>query len=354
MTRWLFVLLLMCGTAWAQENAVDRARTLARAGQHREAIRLLEQHIAAAPNDVDALTLYGTVLSWEHDFERARRVLTTVLLLDPSNRDAREALARVETWSRSPRAEGRGPSAEATVGGTYDNFEESDAWREAELAIKKVWAPRHPEPAQRGEGSPPPRSFASLRMTWPAAAVLRLAHATRFDLDDDQVELEAYPRFGAETYAYLSGGYSPHARLYPRSRFGAELYQAFGSGFEGSAGYRRLNFTDAANVYTASLSKYAGNWLFTVRGYRSGGADSIQGLVRRYLRVEGDYAGVRLGKGSTRDDIRSVTDIEALDSIDGALEARLTLRGAWFMQGRIGAGRRPRHAGGTLLLGRRF
>jgi YaiO family outer membrane protein len=316
--------VLICSAVYADD--VSHARQLAVGGHRHEALQILEQRIAAAPNDVDALTLYGIVLSWDGDFDRARRALNWTLLRDPKNQDARDALTRIERWSKQRRPAGN----EVTFGATYDDFEDSDPWHEAELNVKK------------------------------SIVVFRAAHARRFGLNDDQLEVELYPRLRDKAYAYFNAGYSPHARLYPRSRFGAEFFQGFGPGLEASLGYRRLNFSSAANIYTGSLSKYAGDWLFTLRGYRSEDAHSLQGMIRRYLGDADHYVGLRIGKGSTRDEIRSITDLAVLDSFDATAEARFGLRGPWLMHIRAGAGRQrqanrhQRHTTGAALLGIRF
>ncbi len=324
----ILAVFLISGSAFAQD--VDRARQLATAGQRREALQILEQRIAVAPNDIDAMTLYGRVLSWDGDFPRARRALQWALLHDPENRDAREALARVEQWSvRQPVVRN-----EVMFGGTYDDIQDSDAWREAEIGVKS-----------------------NLRF---GAAVLRGAHARRFDLNDDQLGIELYPRVGAKGYLYLDAGYSPHARLYPRSRYGFEFFQGFGPGLEASLGYRRLNFATAANIYTGSLSKYERDWLFTARGYHSDQTNSFQVMARRYLGSADRYVGLHVGKGSTREEIRSITDLAALDSLDAAADARFGIAAPWFLQLRAGAGRERlpnghrRHATATALLGLHF
>lgn len=313
----LIVFLLLAPRAFAQEEPVQKARQLAIAGHRDEAVQILRERLAIAPHDVDALTLYGIVLSWDGEIVQARRVLLWTLLHDPRNQDAVEALARVERWVA---LRARVTRNEVVFGLTYDDFEKSDPWREAEVSVKH------------------------------RIAVIRVAHARRFSGDDDQLNVELYPKFGEKGYVYLDAGYSPHARLYPRSRFGAELFQGFGSGFEASAGYRRLNFPEAANLYTASLSKYYRDWLFTVRGYRSEETTSLQGVIRRYLGES--WVGVRIGKGSSRDDIRSLADIQAFETIDGTAEGYFVLRKPWTVQLRAGGGRR--HAVSSLLLGIRY
>lgn len=309
--------------AFLHAQDVQSARQLAIAGHRSEALQMLEQRLASNPNDIDAMTLYGIVLSWDGDYPRARRALNWVLLRDPANNDAREALARIEQWSAHPATRRN----EVTVGGTYDDIRDSDAWREAEVAIKSN--------PQLG------------------AVLVRATHARRFGLNDDQAGIEAYPKLGTKRYAYLDAGYSPHARLYPRSRFGLELFQGFGAGLEASLGYRRLNFASAANIYTGSLSKYAGDWLFTARGYHSAETNSWQLMARRYFGTPDRWVALRIGKGSTRDEIRSAADLAALRSKDAAIETRFDVASPWFLQLRAGAGH-PRHTTGTALLGVRW
>ncbi|HSP14052.1 MAG TPA: YaiO family outer membrane beta-barrel protein [Thermoanaerobaculia bacterium] len=316
-TAGVVLCLLLAPSAFAQEDPVQKARQLATAGHRDQAIEILRERLTVAPHDVDALTLYGIVLSWDGQLVPARRVLLWTLLHDPNNRDAEEALERIGRWSG---ARPRASKNEVAIGGTYDDFTKSDPFREGEVTVNRN------------------------------IAVIRLAHARRFSLDDDQIDVELYPKIGAKGYAYLDAGYSPHARLYPRSRFGAELFQGFGAGFEASAGYRRLNFADTANIYTASLSKYYRDWLFTARAYRSDSTTSMQGLIRRYLGES--WIGIRVGKGSTRDDIRTLADIQAFETIDAIAESYLVLRRPWTLQIRAGGGRR--HAVSSLLLGIRY
>jgi YaiO family outer membrane protein len=179
-------------------------------------------------------------------------------------------------------------------------------------------------------------------------------------LDDQQFELNWYPHFAGRRYVYLDAAYSPHALLYPRTRYGLELFQSFGTGWEASLGYRRLNFAAAADIYTGSVSKYMGDWLFTLRDYRSAKTNSFQGTGRRYFGGKGNYAGLRLGRGATREDIRSVTDIEVVDTFYAIGEARMAIGGPAFLQIRAGSGRQRlptesrRHTSGGVLLGMRF
>lgn len=317
--------ILMAMTVAAQTaDPVAQARQLATAGHRAEAIHVLEQQLASHPDDIDARTLLGIVLSWDHQYDRARRELQLVLMRDPNNADARQALDRIEVWSRATKA---APQPEVMIGGNYDDYLGSDAWREA-FALVKL----------------------DNRV---APLVLRGAHAKRFGLNDSQFDAELYPKFGPRTYAYLAAGFSPNADLYPRSRFGAELFHGFAAGWEASAGARRLNFADAVNVYTASLSKYAGNWLFTARGYDARASKAGFLMARYYFGAAGQYVGLRAGRGSTRDDIRSASDLASLSFDELAGETRLLFGRRWLVEARAGVASSSRKSA-SLAFGARF
>lgn len=299
----VFFLLLQTVPAGAATDPVAYARQLATSGRYPEAILMLEQRLAAQPDDIDARTLLGIVLSWDRQYGRAREELRRVLAKDPKNSDARQALARVELWSRHTETR-----SELMIGGNYDDYGQSDPFREAFLSLKL-----------------------NNRV---APIVLRAARAKRFGRNDWQFDAEAYPRFGARTYAYLAAGYSPDGVLYPDSHYGAELFQGFAKGWEASAGARRLNFAKGVSVYTASLGKYVGNWLLDARGYDAGGTKSGLLMARYYFGEGGQYAGLRVGRGSTRDEIRTASDLASLSKWEIAAETRLMLRQRWLLEAR--------------------
>ena len=178
----------------------------------------------------------------------------------------------------------------------------------------------------------------SVRRATPAGSIIvRGSRAERFDLSDDQFEVEMYPRFGAGTSAYLSAGWAPDQRLYPEYRYAADLFQALGAGFEGSLGFRRLVFSAKTDIYVATLNKYVGNWLLTSRLFyvpdRTGATSrSYHGALRRYFGADGtSYVGARYSHGSAREEVRNVNDFEVLRSntvageVSTALGPRLRL-----------------------------
>lgn len=186
------------------------------------------------------------------------------------------------------------------------------------------------------------------------ALIVRASHASYVDADDEQFEIEAYPKLGASSYLYLAGAASTESVLYPEWRAGAEYYRSFRGGFEASAGYRRLEFADPVDLATVSLGKYAGNWLIQGRVYRTEDDASWQALARRYLSDDGSYVGLRAGLG--RDEIRSGSDLEAFDSTEVVAEAFVITRERWTLRGRAGATRIGDEPGftGAFAIGRRF
>jgi YaiO family outer membrane protein len=71
-----------------------------------------------------------------------------------------------------------------------------------------------------------------------------------------------------------------------------DLYQSLGAGLEVSAGYRRLAFASVTDMYSASLTHYAGNWMTAVRvslvpSIDGAGSTAGSGELRRYFGATG-------------------------------------------------------------------
>ena len=355
----LAVTLLVGSTLAAQplpapipEDAVSDARELAFSGQRDDAFRLLEAHLDGDPDDTEARTLYGTVLSWEGRYDEARAQLQSVLDRNPTHGDALPALANVELWSDHPeRAESLTAhglithpassslyitraralwnlSREKDALEAVDRALVVDAGNETALRLRR--ALRDTQRYWRAniafgfDGFSDDRAawaetrYSMTRQTRLGSVTGRLYRAERFGTADHQVEIDAYPRFREGTYAYVSGAFAPTPSLFPEYRFAGDVYQSLGAGFEASVGYRRMQFTDAVNIYVGSLTKYRGSWMLTGRMFLTPGllgtSKSIHGIARRYWSDGVGYVGVRYGRGAYRDEVRSRNDIQLLSS----------------------------------------
>jgi YaiO family outer membrane protein len=291
------------------DQQFKEAQTKAFAGQYTDARVLLQNIISQKPAYTDATILLGRTYAWEKKFPEARKEIEKVLAVDADNQDALNAMIDIGLWSENPDEAIR----YADIGlGYYPNSEDF-LLKKAKALIQKedpegaavelnrllTINPSHEEALRllASLKKSALNNFVALRYylalfdpsskPWHLASaeygkifrrvtiIGRINYANRPSLFDEyaggvQSEIDAYPILGKGTYAYLNAGYSDAILFFPRTRFGAELFQKLPRGFEVSAGARFLNFPDLNIVlYTASLSKYYRDFLFTLRGYAS-------------------------------------------------------------------------------------
>jgi len=305
-------------------DVVSRARALAIQGQHAAALELLSQRLADNPEDSDARVLRGTVLSWDKNYDDARIELERVLAQHPGHADALEALINVELWSDhydrvetlSDEALKKNPNNTTLLLSRAQALKGLHKDHEAALALEHLLAvdPSDAHAAHLLEG------LHDGRRLW---------------------EVEAYPRIRPGTYGYVEAGLSPDATFYPHYRAGGEIYQNLTHGFEGSAGYRWLDFSTAVNIFTGSITKYQGNWMFTGRIYSTpdsaGTSNALQFLTRRYFGDGGNYLGVRYGWGSSVVETPSLLATQVLSSSNYYGEANWAIKRRWTMNIKGGA-----------------
>lgn len=309
----LFTLLV--ASPVAAQDVLSRAR---QAPTRADGLAILETHLAATPADVDARTLYGLMLSWDGRYDEARRELSRVLAEAPEYTDARVGLMHVEWWSGN----------HAAARAESDRILSRDPGNApARLVRQRLDAADRPWTAGVAVVVD---AFSDDRSTWhevlatvsrqtaAGAIVARAARAGRFDLEDEQFEIEFYPVLRQGTYALVAAGVSPDHILYPRHRLALEVYQSLGAGFEISAGYRRLAFDETVDIFGGSISKYAGPWLLSLRVNQVDAADketSAHVTARRYFGGDGtSYAGVGYSRGLSRLEIRGAGDLSAADT----------------------------------------
>ena len=362
------------------DDVVSDARRLARNGQRKVARELLEKRLQDSPGDTDARTLYGTVLSWDANYDEARKQLQQVLMESPDNGDARQALASVELWTGHPAqaADLLRPVLRERPNDTDLLYTDARILIELKRPKDAAAVLRHLlelEPGNRDgqrllEGLDTPalawegaieeyydkysdgigdrfESQVSLKRLLPIGSVIgRFDNAHAFGLDSNQIEADFYPGIRKGTYAYLNIGFSPDRQLYPRYRLGSDIFQTLGDGFEGTVGYRRLAFASPVNIYTAALSKYEKNWLFTARGYFTPNigdtSESVQLIARKYLSDSTTYVQFRYGHGATPVEVNNLVDVSLLNSntFDAALH--LLLHGRWLIDSEFGYSREDR------------
>jgi len=386
----LMVLLGPLGTLSATaDDEVSRARALAFSGsQHRaEALSLLQTRLAKVPDDGDALTLYGTILSWEGRYDEGRQALQKVLDRNPDHSDALPAMLNLELWSDHPakaeelaraglqrhpdnasllvflaRAQ-RNQNHERESAKTLDEVLKVDPSNQEAREMRR----RMVSQARKWEASydftydwfssvfdSQKESTLSLRgPTRIGSAIGRLARADRFGDHSYQLSGELYPHIRRGTYAFLTVGGSPDAVLYPQHFVGADLYQSAGHGFEASAGYRRLQFSDDVNIFTAALYKYYGNWLYSGRLYLTpddlGVSKTGVFAARRFFGDEGihDYLEFRFSYGASKALATTTLDLISLNSTRYTIDYDKRI-GNWDAEIKLGAGSEDQQFGGKV------
>jgi YaiO family outer membrane protein len=301
-------------------DALASARSAIADGRRPDALAVLSAHLIGAPRDVDARLLYGAILSWEGRYDEARRELQQVLVQTPDYGDARVALMNVEWWSG--RTQEARDVADAILARDPGNTQ-ARVLRERLDAATRPWSASVSYAQDRFNGGRLPwheYAVSLSRLTPRGSVIVRTSEARRFGLDDRLVEAEFYPRLRTGTYAFVGIGGAPGASLYPSHRLAFDLYQSVGAGVELSGGMRRLAFATPTMIYVGTVSKYVGSWMLSGRVFHVPGegdldSTSVHAGFRRYIRGDGaSYLGVAFSRGSSREEIRNVSDLTTLDS----------------------------------------
>jgi len=364
--------------ASSAEEAIKKARELSAAKHRDQAIHVLEDFLEQR-EDGDVRLVLGLVLSWNGEYGRARRELKAVLLEHPDYTDAARALANVELWSDHPDAaeeltnhflerepDDRGLMVQRVralralkrrreafeviakilqvAPGDKETLDLREGLREEEQAWKALFTQSN---TWFSDGFSPwsEQSLSLKRGSNAGSTIFRVSRAHQFGLTSDQLEIDSYPHLWKSAYAYVNAGYSPDHNLYPTFRFGSDVYQSLGRGWETSGGFRRLIFSSTRiTVYTGLLGRYHRSWYFSGRTFlvpdQAGPSRSIQLLARHYFGFE-RYLSFRYGTGASPFEVRSLNEVGILNSQTFASDANWFV-GKWSMSVSAGWAREDR------------
>lgn len=317
------------------DHAFERARELAFDGQREEARALCDAILEISPDYHGVRILKARTYSWDGEYAAARRELRYVIDRSPQHKDAFSALIDTELWSENynealeaaRQATGYHSLDEALLLKLATVYNTLDRQNEAINVLNQIKSinPSNKDAAgfRRSiqassqnyifTASFTNDSFSEVFDAWntgymqlsrstPIGSVIgRLNLANRFGSTGIQPEIDFYPSIAAGWYGYLNFGITSSG-IFPSTRYGAEIYHRLPWGLEASLGMRHLRFT-ASNVtiFTGSLTKYYGNWMFTGRPYVTpsdvGFSRSVSLLARRYFRDADNYVTLRGGFG---------------------------------------------------------
>lgn len=378
-TMWLMFMLCLSPAATAQDTlTVDEQYAKARQiafndGNYEKARSFAYRALEKSPNYHGIRIFVANLYAWEEQYPKARQELQYILEKDPDNRRALLAIVKIESWAgRYPKALDwvdkalthypgdedfmldkasvqknmeNYKGAKSTYRATIDQHSSQKA-REALKAIRQeqmkysaTLSYRH----DRFNEIFDPWNFWEFqlgRQTKYGSVIGRVQYANRFSSNGVQFNLDAYPTLFKGLYAYVSGGYS-EASIYPDYRFGFSLYKSLPYALELEGGIRYLDFSSSqTTIYTISLSKYLGSYMFTARSYlvpsTTGTSQSLTLLTRRYFGNARTYFSLSGGFGSASADIQFAEDVRRLDSWSIGLSGQYPLSNQFNIGGNAG------------------
>lgn len=355
----IFLGVYFTGTASLWSQTLYEAQVLARDGKLEEA-RQMCYTIQAKGFNPDVALLIGRTYAWQQKYDSARIEISNVLQKFPDYFDAFSAIIDVEFWSKNyskaidycNQALGKYKDVESLYLKKANILFTMGRKKEA-IELLKLYNERIPDDKETAEKlkqykrelqnneirytytldifdknfDREPWQLNSMeykRDTKAGAFIARINYAKRFESTGYQLELDAYPKLNKMNYFYLNYGNSS-AVIFPKHRMGAEWFHSFPNKFEASAGMRLLYFENTnVDFYTAMLGRYFKNNLFSVRTFITpkNGFPSVTSILetRRFFKNEVNYIGVKLGYGSSPDELRNLT---------GTLE-RLSVKSQWI------------------------
>ena len=291
-------LVLVANATWAApNNAVDvdalyvQAAAASQRGDRNEARRLAVEVLVVAPDYADATVLLARLDGWEGRYDPARDALMRVIEEHPEHMDARKALIDVEYWS------GRHERATELCGKTGRLLVDDDELRATcgqvaravtvEAADATVVARQQTSnPKKKLDAEVPAtyrasvdytnQSFDSGPSSWNTVALAserrdervaligRASYVNRYHDSMLQLDAEAYPTLGEQTYAHLLMSYATGDILHDFKLWG-EIYQGLPQKMEGSLGVRWSVYDNDVVSFTGSLGRYWKRWFFQGR-----------------------------------------------------------------------------------------
>lgn len=335
---------------WSQSNdSYQEAYALAFEGRHGQAVAILENKLIESPDDLKSRLLLASSYSWEGKYEKAREEFNKVTSKDKENKKAWTLAIKNELYAKAD-AIALGLANKALLSLKNDD----EMLRLRELALQRINNKSYPDKGWFNEESGvatkknrkntkkkskkedlknekiaetekevsrnriainnsftvfsdryDPMVYSSVRWrheTKVGNIIPKINYSNRLGKHGIQYDIDFYPRFLKRFYAYLNYGYS-NAEIYPRHKFGGDIYANLPGAIEVSAGGRYIvTQTQDVKAITNSLGYYRGNYYFSLRSFitpRPDGLTRISGnlLVRKYLRDAENFMGFTVGMG---------------------------------------------------------
>ncbi|TMM57367.1 YaiO family outer membrane beta-barrel protein [Maribacter algarum] len=344
------------------DTPYTKAHKLAYEGKHKNAKDILVQLVAKNSEDLDARTLLASTYSWNGQYTKARDEFNKVTSVERTNSAVWISSIKNELYAnQNPTALGLANKA------LFYLKSNTEVERLRKMAIERIQNKKYPElgwhntksplktkvskkkakkkntpeekevkpeikdtkPENANEAKTPvakevlnnriairnaftvfdqrydPAIYSSVslrRQTQAGSLIPRINYNNRNGQHGVQYDLDFYPKFSKRFYAYLNYGYS-NATIFPKHKFGGDLYVNLPGAMEFSAGARYISFASRnVTVYANSIGHYRGNYYFSLRSYVRPKENDLIGisgnlLVRKYLKDAENFFGINVGMG---------------------------------------------------------
>lgn len=364
-------LLAQTSTLSADEQFKDARNAAFEENDYEKARKLAYSALQKSPDYHDIRIFIANLYGWEGRYGNARDELEFVLLKDPTNRIALVTKIDIESkagnysealrWASKAKQHFPGDTKilmqEASAYYNLEKYPEAERLYKiilsddpshtgASLALETVMLKqlKHTmslnyryDRLNRNFDPWNFLEFALSRQTILGSVVGRVQYANRFASNGVQFNIDAYPSIYSGLYAYISAGYSD-SPVYPDTRLGLSLYKSLPWAMEVEGGIRYLKFSSAETmIYTFSLSKYWGSYLFTGRTYIipfSGDiSQSYNILARRYFGDTNTYFEISGSFGSAPSEVRFSEDLNSMKSRSLTAEIQYPLTNRFLIGG---------------------
>lgn len=338
-------ILLFCTTLVKAQSADDLFAQARKAAfdesNYPKAIALSKTALQGSPDYADIRVFLGRLYTWSKKPDSARLAFNEVISKQPAYEDAYVGLGYLEFWNdnseKALNVVNTGlknvPTSEPLQLLKAKVLNDLRRWQEADMVVSGVLknnptltearslASRIKDNSAKNKVSlsydyiyfdkqfDDPWHLISVdygRQTKYGSIIGRVNYANRFNTNGYQFEVDAYPHISNTFYAYVSGGVSNTAGVFPKYRAGFSLYANLPLSFEAEAGFRLLHFSDNTWIYTASVSKYYKSFWLNFRTFLTPSNNSVSQsyalTTRYYFGGVDDYFSLALGTGLSPDD----------------------------------------------------
>lgn len=341
----LISIILLSDLSFSQTNNTDSlfsiARDLAFTEKYEKSRIICDKILEINPDNSEALLLKAKTYGWDHEFDSARVIVKQMFEKDSSNYDVIDFYSSLEMWdgnySKSLQLCNVGlkfylenenlllKKAKNLV--DLENYEDAievlehllELYPDNEQAKKllrqiQILQTKHKVSLGyainiflKSDLSPWHLLYLQyLRKTKIGNVIGRVNLANRYNNNGWQYEVDFYPQLTKRNYLYLNAGYS-QSDIFPRWRFGAEIYHSFDHNFEVGVGFRQLVFdTSSVTILTGYVGKYFGNYWLSAHTYLVPANNRVSVseilLLRKYFSDVENYLGFMIGYGVSPDD----------------------------------------------------